>query len=55
MGTLPNNCLLERSGYSDDPTITDFKKFGFSGAVTKPYRMDDLGRVIFEAIKGKKE
>ncbi len=38
------------SGYSDDPTITDFRKFGFSGAIAKPYRMGELDRVIFEAI-----
>ena len=30
------------SGYSDDPVMTDFRRYGFIGALPKPYTMKDL-------------
>jgi CheY-like chemotaxis protein len=39
------------SGYSDNPIVTDYKRFGFTGAIAKPYNIKELGeeleRVIF--------
>lgn len=34
------------SGYVNDPIIKDFKKYNFSGAITKPFDIDELVRVI---------
>ncbi|MBP7736570.1 MAG: PAS domain S-box protein [Spirochaetes bacterium] len=34
------------SGYSIDPVMADFRSFGFSGVVAKPYAIDDLKEVI---------
>ena len=34
------------SGYSNDPVIKDFKKYGFSGVIAKPFDVDDMIRVI---------
>jgi PAS domain S-box-containing protein len=34
------------SGYSNDPVMAEFQSFGFRGAVCKPFRFEDLCRVI---------
>jgi len=30
------------SGYSNDPAMSEFRKFGFSGVIAKPYRAGDI-------------
>jgi two-component system cell cycle sensor histidine kinase/response regulator CckA len=39
------------SGYSNNPVITNFKKYGFSGAVAKPYSVEELSRVLQEVLQ----
>jgi PAS domain S-box-containing protein len=34
------------SGYSDDPVITNFRKYGFAGALPKPYTIKDLTEIL---------
>lgn len=41
------------SGYSKDPIMSDFRKYGFSGVISKPYRVSDFSRVITSVISGK--
>ncbi|MCK9376501.1 MAG: PAS domain S-box protein [Syntrophobacterales bacterium] len=41
------------SGYSDDPIMADFQKYGFSGVIAKPYRIVELGKLLYEVIMGK--
>ncbi|MEJ2098933.1 MAG: response regulator [Desulfobacterales bacterium] len=38
------------SGYCNDPEITDYGRYGFSGVVTKPYTMGELGEKLNQAI-----
>ncbi len=38
------------TGYSNDPVLTDFKAYGFCGALEKPYTMVELSNVLFEVI-----
>ncbi|MFH1596285.1 MAG: PAS domain S-box protein, partial [Pseudomonadota bacterium] len=38
------------SGYSDDPVMADFQKYGFSGVIAKPYRISELGKILHEVI-----
>lgn len=38
------------SGYSKDPVLNDYKKYGFSGAFTKPYNIDDLGKMLHKVL-----
>jgi len=40
------------SGYADDPGMTDFKKYGFSGVVAKPYTLEELGEKLSRVLKG---
>jgi PAS domain S-box-containing protein len=34
------------SGYSNDPVLFDFKKYGFIGMVAKPYKIEELCTVV---------
>jgi len=38
------------SGYSNDPVMANFSKFGFSGCVSKPYRLEQLGEILDRII-----
>jgi two-component system cell cycle sensor histidine kinase/response regulator CckA len=39
------------SGYSDNPVISDYERYGFSGAIAKPYKVNELGRTLNRVIK----
>jgi len=34
------------SGYLNDPVMHDFRKYGFTGALTKPYTIEDLSNAL---------
>jgi len=38
------------TGYSNDPVVTNFKAYGFRGALTKPYSMGELKEKLHEII-----
>lgn len=38
------------SGYSNDPIMADYKKYGFCGVIAKPYSIDELESVLSEVI-----
>ncbi|MCU0847665.1 MAG: hypothetical protein MUD12_07240 [Spirochaetes bacterium] len=42
--------VIITSGYSNDPILSDYKKYGFCGVVTKPYTFDQLYFEIAMAI-----
>ena len=39
------------SGYSNDPIMSNYEKCGFNGAVTKPYRIEELSWVMRDVLK----
>ena len=39
------------SGYSNDPIMSNYEKCGFKGAVTKPYRIEELSWVMRDVLK----
>lgn len=45
--------VIVSSGYSSDPVMSEYKRYGFSGVVTKPYTLAELSRVVSGVIKGK--
>jgi len=47
----PDVKAVVSSGYDEDPVMTDFKKYGFSGSVSKPYGMHELEKAIEEVMK----
>jgi len=43
------------TGYSSHPVLNDFKKHGFKGVVAKPYKRNDLSKILREVIRGNRE
>ena len=42
----PHARMIVSSGYSHDPIMADYKEYGFSAALSKPYNTDSLVQVI---------
>ncbi|MBN2373103.1 PAS domain S-box protein [bacterium] len=52
----PDVRAIVTSGYSNDPIMAEFEKFGFIGAICKPYEISELETLIHEVLNcGKKE
>ncbi|MDH3504431.1 MAG: PAS domain S-box protein [Nitrospirota bacterium] len=45
----PQIKAIVTSGYSDDPIMCDFQKYGFQGILVKPYKISDLA-ILLESI-----
>jgi len=41
------------SGYSEDPIISDYRDYGFSGVVSKPYTTEQLSEVLHDVLSRK--
>lgn len=48
----PHAKAIVSSGYSTDPIMSNFREHGFCGVAPKPYKLDELGRILNEVIKG---
>ncbi len=46
----PEIITIVSSGYSNDPIMADYKKYGFKDVITKPYEIEELSKVIHKAI-----
>ncbi|MHB8791141.1 MAG: hybrid sensor histidine kinase/response regulator [Desulfobulbaceae bacterium] len=46
----PKVKAIVSSGYSNDPIMADYKKFGFSGVVPKPYSMEKLSETVHSLV-----
>jgi PAS domain S-box-containing protein len=42
------------SGYSNDPIMANYRDYGFSGVIAKPYRIDELACVVQQMLHEKK-
>jgi len=42
----PEIKALVSSGYSNDPVMSEYKQYGFSGIVTKPYEIKELSKIL---------
>ena len=48
----PNVKAIVSSGYSKDPVMAEYKQYGFSGVIAKPFRIKDLSEVVHRVING---
>jgi two-component system cell cycle sensor histidine kinase/response regulator CckA len=48
----PGARAIVSSGYSDDPIMADFRKYGFTGVLAKPYQLSGLRKALREVISG---
>jgi CheY-like chemotaxis protein len=39
------------SGYSNDPVVQDFTQYGFSGRLSKPYKISDMKEILEQLIQ----
>jgi nitrogen-specific signal transduction histidine kinase/CheY-like chemotaxis protein len=46
----PHATAVVSSGYCEDAIMSDYKRFGFKGALAKPYSISELGRVLYDVI-----
>ncbi len=46
----PKAKVIVSSGYSDDLVMANFRKYGFSGIASKPYRLKDLQQILDQVI-----
>mgnify|MGYP001627070563 CR=1 FL=1 len=45
----PEVTAIVSSGYSDDEIMAEFKKYGFKGALAKPYTLEMLKEALVKA------
>ena len=46
----PQARAIVSSGYSNDPVMSEFSKYGFRGVVAKPYEIRQLARVLRDVL-----
>ncbi|GAG85024.1 unnamed protein product, partial [marine sediment metagenome] len=46
----PKAKVLASSGYTTDKIITNYESYGFSGALIKPYRVNELDKILLEVL-----
>lgn len=47
----PEVKAIVSSGYASDTTVSDFRSFGFSGVLSKPYTLQDIEKVVAEQLR----
>jgi len=50
----PQTVAIVSSGYADDPIMTRYKEYGFSGVIKKPYRVSTFSQVLHEVLGNEK-
>ena len=45
--------VIVSSGYSSDPVLADYQAHGFDGAITKPFKIKEMSKVVFDVVNQK--
>ena len=48
----PKAKVIVASGYSNDPVVSDFSKYGFSGFIVKPYDIEEFKILLHNILAG---
>lgn len=48
----PEIKAIVSSGYSTDPIMADFKRYGFSGVLAKPFHNNELTETVYSVLRG---
>jgi len=48
----PDLKVVVSSGYSNDPIMANYKKYGFCDFIQKPYKAQNLGEVVTRVLRG---
>ena len=51
----PKVKAIASSGYSDDPVMAEFHKYGFSAIIPKPYRVMEASKILHDIIAQKED
>jgi DNA-binding NtrC family response regulator len=51
----PGIKAIVSSGYSDDPIMSDYRRYGFCGMLAKPFQIEELREVLYKVIKETKK
>jgi CheY-like chemotaxis protein len=51
----PAACVIVSSGYATDPIMSEYKKYGFSAVIAKPYSISQLQETISSVTSRKKK
>ena len=49
----PKAKAIVSSGYSNDPVMADFRKHGFVAFLVKPFKLEELHKVLAEVLQKK--
>ncbi len=50
----PEVRALVSSGYSMDPSVLEYEKYGFKGTLTKPYTVENLKSTLFKLLENRR-
>ncbi|MFA7373711.1 MAG: response regulator, partial [bacterium] len=39
--------VIVSSGYSNDPVLAEYRQYGFSGVINKPYRIEEMIDILY--------
>ncbi len=46
----PDACLIVSSGYANDTAMAEFREYGFSAILVKPYQVSDMAMILKKVL-----